>query len=305
MPRTHKPNAGVIQLWVTRMCDKACFGCTQGSNLRSKKAFISLEQFEQACITLSDYFGTVGVFGGNPCLHPQFPQLCDIMTKYIPHRNRGLWANKLFGHGAIARATFNPRRCNLNVHLDKDAWDEFKMDWPEAMPFGLEQDSRHGPPYVAMQDVIPSESERWSLISECDINRYWSAMVCVFRGELRGYFCEIAGSQAMLHEDEPDYPDLGVPVERGWWKRPMADYADQVRWHCHACGVPLRGFGELSQATEGRELVSETHANIYRSKVKGREVHSVQSLGEVQPQSLGRFTHYLQNGSIKECRKPT
>lgn len=284
---------GVIQIHVTRACDKACFGCTQGSNLGGKPVMISVEQFEQACASLADYFGIAGLFGGNPAQHPQFDELCRILAKYIPFERRGLWCNNPLGKGAIMRKTFNPRVSNLNVHLDRDAYNEFKRDWPESLPFGLKEDSRHSPPFVAMLDVVPDEAERWGLIANCDINRNWSAMICSVRGQLRGYFCEIAGAQAMLHQHDPTWPDTGIPVKPGWWKRPMGDFAEQVRWHCHRCGVPLKGYGEL--AVGGRvEQTSATHADIYKPKRAGREVELV-TLRTQLGNPLEKMTDYLGN----------
>lgn len=292
--RKGKPRGGVIQIWTTRACDKCCFGCTQGSNLAGKPGFITPEQFEQACISLEDYFGIVGVFGGNPTVHPQFEQLCNILAKYIPFERRGLWASKLFGHGEICRRTFNPAVSNLNVHLDREAYDEFKQDWPGCGVFGLVNDSRHSPPYVAMQDVIEDEGRRWEMISGCDINQHWSAMICVVRGELRAFFCEIAGAIAMLHQDDPDWPDLGLPVDEEWWRRGMDSFANQARHYCHACGVPLRAYGELAQAKDGTEYVTATHADIYIPKKTGRRVKIVRSMDDLGP-TLGMATKYLQN----------
>lgn len=297
MRRPKVTHGGVLQIWVTRACDKACFGCTQGSNLGGKPGMITAEQFEQACLSLQDYFGVVGVFGGNPAVHPQFEALCDIMARHIPKDRRGLWCNNLMGKGAAARRTFNPAVSNLNVHLDQAAYDEFRRDWPEARAFGLTEDSRHSPPYVAMQDVVPDEAERWNLIANCDINRNWSAMIGVFRGQLRGYFCEIAGAQAMLHQHNPDYPDLGVPIEPGWWKKGMPEFAEQVKFHCQACGVPLRGFGELAQGN-GTEQVSETHREVYKLKTKDRPLQIVTSREELGAASVGKFTDYLQNSKL-------
>lgn len=354
-PRPGKYRQGVIQIWVTRACDKACFGCTQGSNLRGRPGMMTPEQFEQAVLSLKGYWGVVGVFGGNPAIHPQFPELCLILQQHIPYEQRGLWCNNPLGHGRIMRETFNPSVSNLNVHLDRKAYDEFKRDWPECNPVGLTQDSRHSPPYVAMKDVLKKpchlcratgnlrlsdlidvgqsddeieivqdemgkcpfcngtgqiydEEKAWELISDCDINKHWSAMIGVFRGEVRAWFCEIAGAQAMLHQHEPDYPDTGVRIEtwkepgklvkvdNTWWMQPMEFFADQVRKHCHECSVPLRGYGELAQRQDGgQEQVSETHAGIYHSKVKGRPVQIVTTLDELRAQSLGTFTHYLQN----------
>ena len=301
--RRGKWRDGVIQIWTTRACDKSCFGCTQGSNLKGPFARITPEQFETAVMSLETYFGVVGVFGGNPAVHPQFDELCAILRKHIPQERCGLWSNKPFGHGATMRKTFNPRVSNLNVHLDREAYNEFKRDWPESLPFGLDKDSRHSPVYVAMKDVIHDEADRWNLISECDINRHWSAMVGVFRGELRGYFCEIAGSQAMLHQNEANYPDTGIPIYRGegrqWWQRSMQDFAEQVRTHCHSCGVPLRGYGSLAQAndSEGIEQVSATHAEVYQPKRSARQVEFVSDIAQLQAQSLGKFTDYLGNAS--------
>lgn len=302
-PRDKRPSIwrqGVLQIWVTRACDKACFGCTQGSNLGGRPGMITPEQYETAVKSLDGYFGVVGMFGGNPAIHPKFDDLCTILRSAVPFEQRGLWCNNLNGKGATARITFNPRVSNLNVHMDQNAYNEMVTDWPEARNEvkGLKVDSRHAPPFVAMQDVVPSESERWELISNCDVNQFWSAMICVFRGELRGYFCELAGAQAMLHQDNPDYPDLGMKVEPGWWKQPIQAFTDQIRYHCHACGIPLRGFGEL--AVNGKvEQVSETHADIYKPKIKGREVQIVKTREELGSQPLPRATDYIENSRLK------
>src|SRR5690606_25236719 len=131
------------------------------------------------------------------------------------------------------------------------------------------------------------EEERNKLIASCDINKHWSAMACVVRGEPKGFFCEVAGAIAMLHQDNPDWcgtgekmKDVGVPIEPGWWRRPMADFADQVRTCCHACGIPLRREGQLAIGGE-REEFSETHRFIARPKAKDRPVAFVESIGTV------------------------
>jgi len=281
--RPGKPLGGVIQIGITRNCDKACFGCTQGANLRGKNGFMTAHQFDKACRSLREYFGVVGVFGGNPCLHPEFPMLCGILRRHIPRERRGLWTNRVHGHGAVCADTFNPAVSNINVHLDQVAADEVRESWPDAKIWGEHQDSRHSPPFVAMQDVIANEAQRWKLIAGCDINRHWSAEIVVFRGELRGFFCELAAAQAVLHQSEPEYPDLGMAVEPGWWRRPMSDFAEQARYHCHACGVPLRGHGELAQNTDpaAYEQVSKTHEAIYTPKRRGRAVRVITRLAEL------------------------
>ncbi len=300
LPRDHRPHVwrnGILQIWTTRACDRSCFGCTQGSNLAGKPEFITPDQFRVAVDSLKDYFGVVGVFGGNPCIHPQFDELCSILRGAIAWEQRGLWSNHPKGRGRTAAVTFNPAYSNLNVHESKEAWDEFSRDWPECRPYlkGLAGDSRHAPPFVAMKDVIADEAERWKLIETCDVNRNWSAMICVFRGQLRGYFCEIAASQAMLHQDEPDYPDLGVPIVPGWWQQGSAAFDHQVRKHCHECGVPLRGHGATANSGPS-EQVSETHRGIYNPKRPGRVVELVTDLVQLGS-PLKRVTDYIENGA--------
>lgn len=293
-------HGGILQIWVTRACDKACFGCTQGSNLGGKPGMMTPGQYAEAVESLRGYFGIVGMFGGNPAIHPQFDELCRILREsWVPFDQRGLWCNHPRGKGAICRETFSPKYSNLNVHLDREAAEEFARDWPEAAPYvkGVDGDSRHSPVYVAMQDVIDDEAERWRLIADCDINRYWSAMVGVFRGELRAWFCEIAGAQAMLHQHEPDYPDTGLPLTPGWWRAPIEAYEQQIRYHCHRCGIPLRGRGELAIGGT-TEQVSKTHAEIYRPKIKGREVQVVETLEQLGDR-LPKATDYIENGSVE------
>jgi len=356
-PGTRRPwkawgGGGVMQIMVTRACDRDCYGCTQGSNLGGKPVVMTPEQFDLACQSLKGYPYLVGVFGGNPCVHPQFEELCRILRSYFPQEKCGLWSNNLRGHGAVCRRTFRPDMSNLNVHMDRAAFDEMWRDWPEARRFikGLDRDSRHSPPFVAMRDVVrkqcpgalkdaiaglhhpisctlcngqhtvPDDSRIWEMISNCDINREWSALIGVVPGRgLRGYFCEIAYAQAALHADDPLWPDTGIPipfeawqgegnahgawsttsfagaVKRSWWQLPMTHFAEQVRLHCHACGIPLRREGELACNPAGKEEVSETHAGIYKPKDRNRKIELV-TVGAEKVRTLGKVTEYLANG---------
>lgn len=169
---------------------------------------------------------------------------------------------------------------------------------------------------------VYDESKAWELISDCDINKHWSAMIGIFRGELRAWFCEIAGAQAMLHQHEEDYPDTGLKptgayafdgqhnlvqlgtydenratgIIKRWWELPMNGFKDQVRKHCHECSVPLRGHGELAQSKNvySQEQVSKTHEGIYKLKSQGRRTEVVTELVQLGNR-LGRMTDYLGN----------
>jgi len=298
---------GVLQILVTRTCDLACFACTQSSNLDGKAMIMTPDQFRTACRSLMEgprrYFGVVGMFGGNPCMHPQFEELCSIMRQEIPpieengHLTnvRGLWSNNLRGHGATCRTTFNPGYSNLNVHRQQAAYEEMRRDWPECHPVGQIKPSMHAPWSESMLDVGVPEAERWDKIARCDINQTWSAMIGVVRGELRGFFCELAGNMLMRHQDEKDeagnyiWEDTGVPITPGWWDQPMSAFAHQVDQCCHHCGIPNRPeaiddlYGEAERA-------SATHAGVYRPKRKGRPVELVQI---ASPMMDHRATFYI------------
>jgi hypothetical protein len=341
-PRKEQMRGGVIQIMITRSCDLHCFHCTQGSNLSGKPAMMTPDQAEEAFVSLKDFWGVCGIFGGNPSVSPYFEEICARMRKWIPYERRGLWCNHPRGKGKVMAATFNPVVSNLNCHMSREAWDEFRRDWPQSRPFGLDTDSRHSPCYVAMKDVLKKqcsmcdgtgkgqtwvddgdpcyycdgtgqvydESRAWELISGCDINQNWSALIGVFRGDLRAWFCEIAGAQAMLHEAESDYPDTGLDPTRLydrewktnppnpqylWWQLPMSAFAPQVRKHCHDCGVPLRGFGEMALAPDGVEQVSKTHEGVYKPKVRGRRVELVTVASQLGPR-LNSTVDYVGNG---------
>jgi hypothetical protein len=133
----------------------------------------------------------------------------------------------------------------------------------------------------------------------------------VFRGELRAWFCELAMAQSILHQDEADYPDTGLdPTELyldgvsnqwvKWWRRPMHQFVGQVRKHCHECGVPLRGYGELAQSelVSAVEQTSVTHLGVVKPKRPGRLVEVVNTLVQLNVGKLRSSIAYLQNAKV-------
>jgi hypothetical protein len=245
---------------------------------------MTVDEADEAFASLETYTGVVGLFGGNPCVHKDFDKICERMRAHISFEARGLWSNRLFGKGSVARITFNPKHSNINVHLNSEAAEEFRKTWPEATSYikGETQDSKHGAPFVALKDVEPDEEKRWAMIADCDVSRWWSACIGTIPGRgLRGYFCELAYAQAALHCDDPDWPDTGTVVSKEWWKQPMSAFEAQVNLHCHSCGIPLRRPGQ-NAITGTHEEFSDTHRSIARPKTRGRPVEFVTIGGMIQ-----------------------
>lgn len=292
----------VLQVMITRACSQSCFHCSQGSNLAGKPAMMSVDEFETAIKSLEGFPGIIGVFGGQPTLHPKFPEFCEIMRANVPYLQRGLWTNSLNGHGAVCRITFNPARSNINVHTCKDDYEEFERDWPEALAArrehtidGRDKDSTHSSPWVAIKDVIADEEERWKLIGACTVNQFWSAIIGTVPGRgLRAYFCELAYAHASMHataEDSGDWPDLGLIPTPGWWKLPMSAFDAQVRLHCHSCGLAMNRPGQLAIGGDHEEF-SITHQYIARPKAKDRPIEII-SIGGMTERPSRPATSYL------------
>lgn len=294
--RPGKYMEGVIQIWVTRMCDQACTHCTQACNYSVKglgQRFITPKQFEAAVVSLKDYWGVVGMFGGNPAIHPLFNELCHIIERHIPKNRRGIWCNNplTVEKAILMRRVFNPSHSNINVHMNQRAWSLFKQGWPECQIVGLDRDSLHSPVFTSIKDLVPLEEDRWNYISNCDINKHWSPMIGVFRGELRAWFCEIAGSISMLRQDDLDFPDIGLEVSHGWWKKPIQNWTDQIDVCCHRCGVPLRGRGR-SAVGDHTDLITPDYTSFCKP-IKTRFVKMVYSLDQIEP-GTRPFIKYLE-----------
>lgn len=268
---------GVIQIKVTNACDLSCSNCTVGVGFAKKlhKIFyMSPTQFRAACRSLRGYHGVIGMFGGNPCIHPQFEELCDVFRQEVPDIDqRGLWSNRLFGHGPVCQKTFCPEHSNLNVHGNRDAYEEMKAGWPECKPLiaGTEGPSQHSPIWGSMLDLGLTESEMWSRVSQCYVNQTWSAEITVIRGELHAFFCEIAATMAELEGSE----EHGSPVVPGWWKASMHMLQAQVKAYCTRCLIPMNGKKVLDAG--GVEEYTEVWKPLMLT-IKGRPLEQVASV---------------------------
>lgn len=209
-----------IQIDVTNVCDRSCSNCTRfcGHFPKEKIYFMSVEHYEAAVKSLVGYEGRIGMIGGEPTLHPDFPQLCEILKKYIPNREqRGLWSNtsgKFDDYKDIIDDTFG--FMNLNDHVSNPIL--------------------HTPILVASEDFINdkalSEDEWRDLTNKCWVQMNWSATITP-KG---AYFCEVAGMLDYLFEGNIAWDITTCP---DWWKKKVDEYALQIEWACRKCGCQL------------------------------------------------------------------
>ena len=231
-------NMHIICIDVTNKCDLACSNCTR--LLENQDAFWDMtpDNFRKALQSLKGYFGVIAMIGGNPCMHKDFEELCRIFVEEVPNKlQRGLWTNNYFKHRTLIEETFGT--FNLNSHgearAEANLLDLHKtVSGNGALSWFYGGHSEHAPLLTAVKDLFP-EKEMWERISNCDINKEWSASIVQNKGELRVYFCEVAASFDLARNE-----DNGHPVTDGWWKSVARDFEDQIKLFCPGCGVPAK-----------------------------------------------------------------
>ncbi len=289
LPPNPGPHNDIIQVITTRVCDLHwCSNCTQLLPFRTDAWNMSPEVFREALRSLEGWPGVRAMFGGNPCTHPKFDELCAIMREEVPdQRQRGLWTNNLLGHGAVARETFWPHgRFNLNVHGKPEAIPEMLEHLPGIAVVGTDRASFHSPILMDWRDMGLTEEEWVAKRETCDINQRWSAAIAERDGRPYAYFCELGASLDGVRGE-----NNGILAVPGWWRWPMALFADQVRQCCdRGCGVPLRYRGHLDSDEVydvSRSFIPVTDVVVRRAKRERVQVH------EAPPETTPEVTKYL------------
>ena len=284
---------GVIQIDITNRCDiLKCSNCTRNLLYHDNRFTMTLDNFKRAVDSLADYPGIIGVFGGNPCLHPQFEEFSRYLKQVIPQaKRRGLWSNNLLNHGEIVREVYG--YFNLNVHTNQKSAEKIHQLLPWAKVWGEDRCSKHGPLLVAIKDVVHDEKKMWEMIEKCDINLYWSGAITQINGNLRAYFCEVASGFDLMYNE-----DHGIEVTPGWWKRPIEDYDHQIKRWCPNCGVPLKMKGH--DDLEFVDDVSQTHLDRVKLTIKSKSMdREIQVHDQVDTGLTHEATDYM------HIRKPS
>jgi len=203
----------LIQIDITNSCVFQCANCTRYIGHHRERYFMPLEDIERAIDSLDGYHGGIGIMGGEPTLHPQFPEICELLLKKV-----------------------SPYKCGLFTSGHK--WDEYKPLIKKTFKFACSYNDhsdprqKHQPVLVAIDEVIEDKKLMWDLIDHCWIQETWSPSI----NPKGAFFCEMAAAMDLLM-DGPG----GYPVEKGWWAKDPEDFRDQVERYCRKCGaaVPL------------------------------------------------------------------
>lgn len=265
------------QIAVTSACwpKPACSNCTRLLGHETSRYYMSVDQFESVVKVAAPFIkhsgadigqiinrqGTaqpraerkkvLGIFGGEPLMHPQFPELVDVLNHYVPDKiNRGLWTSfdwangesKIWGKYRDQVERLLGRNPNGSVFSTESGYLNWNMH-EESQPCD------HSPVLAASKDLVPDPKKRWEIISKCWVQTEWSAAYALdYNNEPKFYFCEVASAF-----DRVFNLGTGLPVEPGVWshhlwfeedekgvKQPQGPYARQILSTCNRCGSCLK-----------------------------------------------------------------
>lgn len=264
----------LIQITVTHKCPFNCCHCSQLVPHQPKPFVMSLAEVENALQSLVDYPGHIGIFGGEPLLHPQFDEICRLMQKYVPVKaRRELWTmGANWGkYKDIIEDTFYKELIAYNEHEE-------------------EQPCWHQPVQIAIEEVITHPLRMWDIIENCWVQLRWSSAIT----PMGAYFCEVASARAMMM-GRPE----GIPVEKGWWKRPLSHFEYQMDLckKCSAClPMPMK-----ANSNQGWDDISPQNFKIMGKSKRPCKIYDIKSLREYYKNHIFEpQTEYLLRGGFKD-----
>lgn len=281
-----------IQLTITNACSYDCCHCSQSCPhvSKDKKYYMTLDEVEKGLQSLEGFNGHIGIFGGEPTIHPQFEEICKLYQKYVfVKARRELWTagTKYKKYKELINETFYPELVSYNEH-----WDE--------------QSCYHQPVNIAVREIFNGETSGHSdedrslmkhLINNCWVQQRWSPAITP-KG---AYFCEIAGSRAIILGGAN-----GLPVEKGWWLRPLGDYQAQIDTLCVNCSACVPMFARVEDKQERDEVSPKMLAALREAKspkaVKGNciELDLEKIRAFLRGHSFNPETEYRKRGGYKD-----
>lgn len=204
----------LIQIEVTNACNRQCANCTRLVGHHIKPFFMHLKAIEKAIESLKGFKGGIGLMGGEPTLHPHFPEICKLYREMIPNRRkRELWTSgyKWKEYKEDIEKTFDKDLIAYNDHSKKD------KGW-------------HQPLLIASDEIIEDKELMWKLIDKCWVQERWSASITT-KG---AFFCEVAAAI-----DHAFQGPGGYSIKKGWWKKKPKNFKDQMERYCKRCSAAI------------------------------------------------------------------
>ncbi len=212
----------LAQIEITNACVRKCANCTRCVGHHTKPFFMDMDTIEKVIDSLTGFAGMVGIMGGEPTLHPDFEDICELVAHKIPIPRRGLWTSgyNWEKYKDIIEKVFPKENIVYNEHSTDGG--------------------THQPLLVAMREVIKDGKLRQELKDNCWIQRRWETCSVTPYGI---YFCEVAGALDILFNGGKN----AVPIAMGWWKNTQVFKKQQKI--CNNCGAPIPIGGMSDRAS--------------------------------------------------------
>ncbi len=217
----------LVQIELVSKCEHSCAYCSRHTrHLRSDQlGEMSLDIFSRAFdCALHHPSNMIGIIGGNPPLHSEFAEVCEIIRR------------KVRGHRKILRYR-KKKTIGLWWSSVGNAYESWKPIVEEAFDFQAynPQDDfqktvcRHAPITLPVGEMVADPEYRQDLIDTCWCDQAWWPTIDPVKGV---YFCEVAGALARLL-DGP----MGLPIKKHVWKLSESHWTYQREWACNLCGM--------------------------------------------------------------------
>ena len=216
-------HAWCVQIDITNYCFLSCLYCSRYNRhlRRDQRKHMSLQQVAAALDSLKTWPTKIGIIGGEPLLHPEFPQICEMIRSRFPKEKMGLWTS--------GGKNFQRLQPLIHKTFGQIAYNEHNEEQLKTC--------KHQPLTIAIKDVVKDDVLRKSLIDDCWVQRTWCATINHFGA----YFCEVAAAQdVLLNEGRNAWPVLPE-----WWNKQPEQFQDQVEKFCDNCGMAIPMEREL------------------------------------------------------------
>lgn len=241
-------NAWFCHIELTNFCEKACVYCSRWRrHLRPDQYFyMGLDEIEQALEVLMPtkksahaWPSRIGIIGGEPTLHPEFVEICDLLRHRAPAAKYGLWT---YG---------GPRFVEYKPLIDK-TFAFIALNEHNESQIAV---CKHQPATIASGEVIDDPYLWRQLIDNCWVQLNW----CPSIARDRAFFCEVAYGIDHLFG-----LDGGWPVDYNWFMKTPDQFRDQVDKYCHLCGMAVPFTRQLLK--DEKEIVTPGLLQMMRDR---------------------------------------